>query len=215
MIAFVKKNPLFVAILLISAFFRLFRISSYMEFLGDQGRDLVIVRDFLKNGNLFFIGPQTSIGNMYLGPYYYYLIAPALLLANFNPVGPAIFVALLSVLTTALIYFVAKKWFDTKSALVASLLFAISPVVIKYSSFSWNPNIMPIFSLLFVYFLVQAVFFKKYKHLIYASLSFIMILNSHYLGLLLLPLAAIYWFFHWLSLKKDPKNKKKFLRYTL
>jgi len=185
-----------------------------MEFLGDQGRDLVIVRDFLKNGNLFFIGPQTSIGNMYLGPYYYYLIAPALLLANFNPVGPAIFVALLSVLTTALIYFVSKKWFNTQSALAASLLFALSPVVIKYSSFSWNPNIMPLFSLLFVYFLVQAIFFKKYKQLIFASLSFIMIINSHYLGLLLLPLAAVYWFFHYLS-QKDPKNKKSFLKYTL
>ena len=77
-----------------------------MEFLGDQGRDVLVIRNFFKHKDLFFIGPQTSIGNMYLGPYYYYLIAPALLLANFNPVGPAVFIALFGIATTYLIFFV-------------------------------------------------------------------------------------------------------------
>lgn len=183
---FFKKNPLLVFILLLAAFCRLYRIGDYMEFLGDQGRDAVIVRDFLANGNLFFIGPQTSIGNMYLGPFYYYLIAPSLLLANYNPVGPAIFVALLGVITVALVYYLGRSWFDHRTALIASLLYALSPTVIKYSNFSWNPNIMPLFSLLFVHFFHQ----KKY---FLASLAFIMVINSHYLGLLLLPLAFIIW----------------------
>lgn len=183
---FFIKNWLLIVILLLTAFCRLYRISAYMEFLGDQGRDVVIVRDFLKNGNLFFIGPQTSIGNMYLGPFYYYLIAPALLLANFNPVGPAVFVALLGIATAYLIYFVSKKWFNPKAAYIAAFLYAISPIAIKYSNFSWNPNIMPFFALLFVYLMAE-------KHYIRASLAFAMCLNSHYLALLLLPLALIIW----------------------
>jgi 4-amino-4-deoxy-L-arabinose transferase-like glycosyltransferase len=157
-----------------------------MEFLGDQGRDVVIVRDFLKNGNLFFIGPQTSIGNMYLGPFYYYLITPALLLASFNPVGPAIFVALLSVATAYLIFFVSKKWFNPKTAYIAAFLYAISPTAIKFANFSWNPNIMPFFALLFVYMMTEKRYF-------WASIAFIMCLNSHYLALILLPLALIIW----------------------
>ncbi|KKQ31588.1 MAG: hypothetical protein US68_C0002G0015 [Candidatus Shapirobacteria bacterium GW2011_GWE1_38_10] len=157
-----------------------------MEFLGDQGRDVVIVRDFLKNGNLFFIGPQTSIGNMYLGPFYYYLIAPALLLANFNPVGPAIFVALLSVATAYLIFYVSKKWFNPTTAYVATFLYAISPTAIKFANFSWNPNIMPFFALLFIYMMTE----KRY---LWASLAFAMCLNSHYLALILLPVAALIW----------------------
>lgn len=183
---FILNNWLILLILLVASFLRLFRISEYMEFLGDQGRDVVIVRDFLKNRNLFFIGPQTSIGNMNLGPFYYYLIAPALLLANYNPVGPAIFIALLSVATTYLIYFVSKKWFNSTTAYLSAFLYAISPVAIKFANFSWNPNIMPFFALLFVYFMVE----KKY---IYASLAFIMCLNSHYLALILLPLAGVIW----------------------
>lgn len=183
---FLQKNWLLLLILLVAAFCRLYRISEYMEFLGDQGRDVVIVRDFLKNGNLFFIGPQTSIGNMYLGPYYYYLIAPALLLANFNPVGPAIFVALLSVATAYLIFFVSRKWFNPQTAYIAAFLYALSPVAIKYANFSWNPNIMPFFALLFIYLMTE----KRYP---LAALSFVMCLNSHYLALLLLPLAFIIW----------------------
>lgn len=170
-----------------------------MEFLGDQGRDVVIVRDFLKNGNLFFIGPQTSIGNMYLGPFYYYLIAPALFVANFNPVGPAIFIALLGVATASLIFYVTAKYFNQRAAYIAAFLYALSPTAIKYSNFSWNPNIMPFFALLFIYLMIE----KRY---LLACLAFVMCLNSHYLALLLLPTAFIIW------LKNSPK---KFIKDTI
>ena len=181
-----KSRFLLLAAILIASVFRLYRISDYMEFLGDQGRDVVIIRDFLKNGNLFFIGPQTSIGNIYLGPYYYYLISPALFIANYSPVGPAVFVALVSILTVYLLYIVGKKWFNPQVGLISAFLYAISPVVIKYSNFSWNPNIMPLFSLLFICFMVESKYLQ-------ASLAFIMCLNSHYLALLLLPVGLIIW----------------------
>lgn len=212
---FLKKYWLLVAILLIASFFRLYNIAGYMEFLGDQGRDVTIVKDFIKNGNLFFIGPQTSIGNMYLGPYFYYLIAPSLLLANFNPVGPAIFIALINIATVALIFFVSKKWFDLKTAYISAFLYAISPVVIKYSNFIWNPNIMPFFSLLFILFFFEAISKQKYKYFIYASLSFIMVINSHYLGLALLPLVGSYWLLNLIKfIRTKSVQLKPFLKYT-
>jgi len=180
-----------------------------MEFLGDQGRDVYIIRDFLKNGNLFFIGPQTSIGNMYLGPWFYYLLAPALLISNFNPVGPAVFIALISISTIVLIYFITQKWFNRSAALISAFLFSISPVVIKYSNFIWNPNIMPFFALLFIYFFFEAVLKNQYKLFIYASLAFIMVINSHYLGLAILPLPGLCWLF---LLIKFIKSKSKYLK---
>jgi 4-amino-4-deoxy-L-arabinose transferase-like glycosyltransferase len=203
---FIKKYWLIILILLISAFFRLYRIGEYMEWLGDQGRDMIIIRDFLKNGNVFFIGPGTSIGHMYLGPYYYYLISPFLWLFRYNPVGPSIFVALLGVLTSYLLYFVGKKWFNTTIGLIAAFLFAISPVAIKYNTFSWNPNVMPLFSLLFIYFFFTAIFEKKYNNFIYASLAFIGCINSHYFALALLPIAGLYWLLSY---------QKKYLKPTI
>jgi len=186
-----------------------------MEFLGDQGRDVVIIKDFLQNGNLFFIGPQTSIGNMYLGPFFYYLIAPSLFLSNYNPVGPAIFIAFLSVATVFLIYFVGNRWFSRSVGLISAFLFAISPVVIKYSNFIWNPNIMPFFSLLFVYFFFESFRSKKYHLFLYASLSFVMVINSHYLGLALLPFTGLFWLYNLIKfIKTKSKQLKPFLKYT-
>lgn len=182
----IRRNWAIITIVLIASFCRLYRIGDYMEFLGDQGRDVVIVRDFLRNGNLFFIGPQTSIGNMYLGPYYYYLIAPALLASNFDPIGPAILIAIIGIVSVYLLFWITNRWFDQETAIIASLLYALSPVVIKYSNFSWNPNIMPLFAMLFII----TVSSKKY---LLATLSFIMAINSHYLALLLLPTAIYIW----------------------
>jgi len=211
-----KVNWLIVAILLIASFFRLYRISDYMEFLGDQGRDVVIVRDFIQQGDLFFIGPQTSIGNMYLGPFYYYLIAPSLLIANYSPVGPSVFVALLGILTTYLIFRFSSSWFGYKSGIIASFLYAISPTVIKYSDFSWNPNVMPFFSLLFFYYLYRAFASGQFSFLLLASLSFIMALNSHYLALLLLIPAFLYWSYHLAILvKKKSADSRKLIIATL
>src|SRR3990167_11025306 len=98
---FVKKNKkelvVIGLILLIGAFFRLYKISSYMTFLGDEGRDVIIVRRIFTELHPPLIGPGTSVGGMYLGPLYYYLMAIPLLIAGFSPVGPAVMVALLGV----------------------------------------------------------------------------------------------------------------------
>jgi hypothetical protein len=68
MINWIKKNKrealLLALIFGLALFLRLYRISGFMTFLGDEGRDARVVRDLITKGNLVFIGPQTSIGNM-------------------------------------------------------------------------------------------------------------------------------------------------------
>lgn len=208
-------------ILLIGAYFRLYKISGYMNFLGDEGRDVIVVRRFLLEAHPPLIGPGTSIGNMYLGPLYYYLIAPALFLANYNPVGPAIEIALIGVLTIWLVWKVCREWFGTKGALVAAFLYAISPTIIIYSKSSWNPNIMPFFSLLCIYSIWKVWHDLKFKWLIVLGISYAFVLQSHYLGLLLLPTFIIFWFLALLKIKNLKLNKnykfriKNFLKYTV
>src|SRR3990167_9342925 len=133
----IKDNPreafLIFIILLIGASFRLYRIGEYMIFLGDEGRDAIVVRRLLVNFDPILIGPGTSIGNMYLGPLYYYMIAPALLLANFSPVGPSVFVAILGVGTIFLVWYMTREFFSKSAAIVAASLYAVSPTTIIYS----------------------------------------------------------------------------------
>ena len=44
---FLKQNWILILILFIGATFRLYNISGYMTFLGDEGRDVLIVRNLL------------------------------------------------------------------------------------------------------------------------------------------------------------------------
>jgi len=202
-------------LLVLGAFLRLYRISEYMTFLGDEGRDVIIVRRLLTEGDFFLIGPGTSIGNMYLGPLYYYMMAPALFLANFSPVGPAVQIALLGIVTLFFVWFLGRKWFGKKAALIAALLYAIAPTIIIYSRSSWNPNIMPFFALICIYSAWKIWQDGKWKWLVVAAISFAFVLQSHYLGLLLAPILGIFWL---LSLKndwKDKKQKRNAIRYSL
>lgn len=201
---YIKKNWILIVILLIGSFLRLYKISEYMTFLGDEGRDATIVRNLLVHADPILIGPGTSVGGMYLGPLYYYFMAPFLVFSNFSPIGPAIGVALLGVATIYLVYLSGKEWFGEKAGLVASGLFAISPTVIIYSHSSWNPNIMPFFALLSVYSIWKVWKHKQYNWLTICAVSFAFVLQSHYLGILIAPVLFLYWL-----LARVPK------RYTL
>src|SRR2546421_10926347 len=130
-----KKNIsriLLAGILLFAAFLRLYKIADYMTFLGDEGRDVLVVYNIL-HGHFTLLGPNSSVGGFFLGPIYYYLMAPFLLLFNFDPVGPAVMIALFSVATVYLIYKIGKEFFGFSAGIVASLLYAVSPLVIAYS----------------------------------------------------------------------------------
>lgn len=213
-----KNNKALVLILFLGAFFRLYKISEYMTFLGDEGRDVIIVRNLLVHADPILIGPGTSIGGMYLGPLYYYLIAVPLLLANFSPVGPAIFIALLGVATIWLIFKVGSEWFNKKVGLISALFYAFAPTAIVFSRSSWNPNIMPFFALLSTYSIWKFYISSNYKWLMVCAVSFAFVLQSHYLGLLLIPTILIFYF---LKLKnvKLIRNWKleivKFKKYSL
>lgn len=215
----IKQNPrefwILITILVVGSFFRLYKISDYMTFLGDEGRDVIIVRRFITELHPPLIGPGTSVGNMYLGPLYYYMMAPALLLANFSPVGPAVQIALLGVVTIWFVWFIGHKWFGNIAGLVAAGLYAISPTVIVFSRSSWNPNIMPFFSLLSIWSIWKVWKEHKFNWLIVLGFSFASVLQSHYLGLLLTPTLFIFWLLTLIGIWKNKLERSLFTRNSL
>ncbi len=201
----VIKNAPIVFILILAAFLRISRIDEYLTFLGDEGRDVLVVKHILDgfaallSGNLqagseglTLLGPTASVGGFFLGPIYYYFMAPFLLLFNFNPVGPAVMVALVGVATALLIYIIAKDFFSYSAAIVVSLLYAISPLVILYSRSSWNPNVVPFFALLMFYMLYKAVFKKSWKLFVFSGFLFGILLQLHYLATFLGVVVGFY-----------------------
>src|SRR5258706_1167643 len=150
-----KSNLILLGIIILAAFLRLYRIRDYLTFLGDEGRDVLVAYNIL-HGHLTLLGPTSSVGGFFLGPIYYYFMAPFLWIFQYDPVGPAVMIAILGIATVWLVYKIGSEFFGTKAGLIASFLYSISPLVISYSRSSWNPNPMPFFTLLTLYFLYKA-----------------------------------------------------------
>jgi len=199
-----KKPPvlaLFIILILLSAFFRFYRLGPLTTFLDDQGRDVLKAAGILKEGNIPFIGPMASIGNLYLGPIYYWVITPFLWLWHFNPVGPVILVALLGLITNLILFLFVFKYFDLFSAFLVSFLYALSPLVLQNSRFSWNPNPMPLFSLLWFWLLIAFLKQGKGKFLFWAGFCLGVLIQLHYVtGILFIFTLTVY--FYWLILSR-------------
>jgi len=178
-------------ILILAAFLRLYKIHEFIIFLGDEGRDALVVKRMIVDHKFTLLGPTASVGGFYLGPIYYYFMIPFLWLANFDPVGPAVMVAIFGTATVGLVYWAVRTWFDATTAAIAALLYATSPGIVSASRTSWNPNIMPFFSLLSVVSLTQAISQKKPAYFILAGIAYGIAIQSHYLVLLLGPILAV------------------------
>lgn len=191
-----KNLIILILILLLAAFLRLYRISDYMTFLGDEGRDVLVAKDIL-HGQLTLLGPRASAGDFFLGPIYYYMIAPFLLLFNYDPVGPAVMVALFGIATVYLIYYVGKKLFSEKAGLAAAALYSVSPLVINYSHSSWNPNVLPFFSLLLMLTIYKALEMGRKSGAYFFATGILLgiSLQLHYLALFLGILVFFFVFF--------------------
>ena len=186
MIKFLRKYYLSLIFILFvimpAAYMRLYRISEYLTFLGDEGRDVLVVKRMLIDGKFTLLGPITSVGSIYMGPVYYYLMAPFLYLWNFDPTGPAVLVALLSLATVFFIYRIGREFFSPLTGLAASFLYAISPLTVIYGRSSWNPNIVPFFATLYMYCLMKAVLNKEYRWLTGSGLALGILIQLHYVA---------------------------------
>ena len=199
-------TQIFLGVLLVLAvFLRLYNLKGSLSFQGDQGRDALIVSQIFTEQDLVFIGPVTSVGNMYLGPLYYYFMLPFLWLSYPSPMGPVYAVALLGIVTVWLIFRLGKELIGEKAALIATLFFTFAGTVINYTRFSWNPNPAPLVSALMIYFTYQA-WQKNPKYWVGVILSFAVLLQLHYLTLLSAAGAGVIWL---ISLYQNWQRKNK------
>ena len=204
---FLEKYVLTTLVLLTLAggMLRFYNLRGTLQFLGDQGRDALILHRLLIEKDPVFIGPVTSVGNMYLGPAYYYFILPFFALSYPSPMGPVYMMALLGTLTIPLLFFLGKDLVGKRAALIASFIYTFSWTFIENTRFSWNPNPAPLFSLIMIWASYKA-WTKNPKYWILVSLAFSFLIQLHYMTLLSLGAAGIIWL---ISLKKYWSTKKR------
>jgi len=202
-------------ILFLASILRFYKIAETLPFLGDEGRDALIVKRMIVDGDFTLIGPVTSVGNMYLGPLYYYMMLPALALFRLDPVGPAFLVAAIGVATVLLVYVFGKIWFGKRAGAIAAFLYAVSAMVVNWTRTSWNPNPMPFFSLLVVFSLYKVYVEKRYIWWLAVGFCFAAVLQMHYFGLVLLGVIAIIWGISFWENVKSKKPDKSFWVFSI
>ncbi len=212
LVAAFQSQPLFYGflslIIILGAWLRLYSLESTLMFQGDQGRDALIVARIFRELDPVFIGPVTSVGNMYLGPFYYYFMLPFLMLSYPSPIGPAIGVALVNIITIFLMYYWGQAFVGKKAALWASFFFAFSHIAIIYARFSWNPNLSAFFSLMVLYLTLKA-YQSSSKYYLSLGLAAGLLIQLHYVNLILIPVIGIFWLKKAFLTHRKEKSKLK------
>jgi hypothetical protein len=180
-------------LLILGIFFRFYRIEDTLMFQGDQGRDALVIKRMIVDHDFTLLGPITSTGNMYLGPFYYYFMLPFLFLTFPNPLGPALGVALMDVVAMIGVYVITKKYFGRTAGIFSLVLYSFFSLAVEYARFSWNPNIAPLFGLATFYFAAEYSRTLKIRDMALSVTAFGILIQLHYVALSagLVPLAAL------------------------
>lgn len=133
---------------------RVYRVGEILGFYFDQGRDALVIWDLWHKGNFFLIGPTTGIAGIFRGPLYYYLIAPFYLIGGGNPVWPAVFLAITSMVAVALLFYLGYKVQDRATGLFAAIIGSFSFYIVFASRWLSNPTPMLLLSVLLLWMML-------------------------------------------------------------
>ncbi len=154
-------NLLILIILLIAFILRIYRIEALLDFHYDQGRDAKIIWDLWHNGKLFLIGPTTGLDGIFLGPFYYYLIAPFYLIGGGNPVIPSMFLSLLVTISLYVLYLTGVEIGGRYAGFTALIIGTFSDYLVV--SGRWFSNPTPIYLTSILIFFYMVLILKKAK----------------------------------------------------
>ncbi|MDO8529632.1 MAG: glycosyltransferase family 39 protein, partial [bacterium] len=205
MINFIKNKKIIILlslIVIIGAYFRLYRFGDLVRFNTDQVRDVEVVENILEGKEFPLLGPKAGGTLFKLGPAFYYLEAFSGFIFGDTPSRMALFVMILAVASIPLLFFFLRYYFSIYISLLLTLIYSFSFYAIKYSRFAWNPNIIPFFFILFLISLLKFIESKNEKfggwHILLA-ISLGIGIQLHTLLLILMPLlfllACAYIFF--------------------
>ncbi len=151
----IKTHPVIYAslflVLLLALFVRIYRTEALLGFYYDQGRDAMVIWRLWHEGKFFMIGPVTGLAGIFLGPFYYYLIAPFYLVSGGDPVLPAVFLAFLSTIAIYFLYLLGKEFQDRVTGLIAAVIAGFSYYIVLASRWFSNPTSILLTSVLLLF----------------------------------------------------------------
>ncbi len=175
-----------IGIIILALFLRLNNVSYQAPFDWDQNRDYQEVAK-IASGKLTLIGPVArGEGGFFLGPLYYYLLAPSFVLSGGDPIALPVTSIILDVAAVLLLLYLGKYLGNHKFGYILALLYSVSPSAVDAARVSWNVALLPLWIIAMLLFLVK----PKYK-IIDLFLGGLLLGSSWHIHAALIPLALI------------------------
>lgn len=205
-----KRIVAVVLLLFVALVLRLYKIEEHTEFLGDQGSAGVVIYESFLNRTIPLLGPAVSTGQR-PGPFFYYLIAPSLILFNFNPVAPAVFFAFLSVISVFLLWYLGTKLYSFWIGMALATFWAVSPLLVTQGRTFWNPSPIPILSafLLFCFYKIHTE--RRYWYFLLIGFINAALVQLHYSNIISILVSIIFCFIILIQSRKQKMLKTVFL----
>ncbi len=185
-----KKIFLLLLILLLGAALRLYRIEQTFIFSGEVGHNLLAIKNAILTKQLPLIGPPTSHPWLSFGPLFYWIYGPVLVLSKFNPLSHAYFGVFISLGMIVANYYVVRRFFSSKVALLSSYLMAISPLFLSFTRGARFFFIVTLLIYPFLYYLLRICKGNR-KYFFHVSFVFGCMLSFHFSPLMLLPFVVL------------------------
>ena len=202
------KNWLLVAIFVLSVCVKWLFWLNHQSFTQDQVRDYQLIEVHWQAWDFYIpLGPAAaSYSKFSVLPGYYYVQLLAQGLCGHQFYAMAWAVIILESCTPCILYWYLKKLTDRHktaagewAALLGTLIYVFSPLVTMAGSQAWNPNLVPLCSLIFLVCSHEWLLERRGWYLTGAIVSFVALANLHFQWFVLLPLAVAdaVKYFHW------------------
>lgn len=175
-----NKIPVIIILLIIAFGLRFYNINNTFGFYGDQGRDLIDIFRWFKTGNIPLTGPSASVGDFHLGPLYYYLIAPFLIIFQYHPITGAYFSLFYGIVFILVSFLLIERLIDRYTAFIFCSLVTFSPMAIFLSKGSWNPNLVPLMTILLIFSVIQFIQSNRFLFIFLSGVLIGMGAQFHY-----------------------------------
>jgi len=181
------------AILVLAALTRLPGLDVRGAWDADQGHDMIVLDALIHRGEVPLLGPRTSVGTFHHGAVYYYLLAPAAVISNADPVAVTAEIALIGIGAVGAVWWLARLIGGPLAGISAGLLAAVSPAGIDESTFIWNPNLIPFAAAVAYAAALHAWQSGRPRWWLLSALGAMVTMQCHVLGVIaLLPLVIAY-----------------------
>jgi len=178
-------------LLVLAAALRLPNLATRGTWDGDQGHDMLVLRDLVRDGVIPLLGPPTSIGDVHHGAFYYYLLAPAAALTGGDsPLAVVFLIALAGVAAVLVTWWLARTVGGPVAGLVAGLAMAVSPAAVDEATFIWNPNLIALSSAVALAGAWQGWRTRRAAWWLLAAAGVAITMQCHVLGVTLLPVVG-------------------------